>query len=110
MPHIFEWKCSYYNEKDGKWLYGHLKLLQRFLRFKPGAGKLAMRPLSIDLRNITGIKRRTTNLFFNALTISEGGVSVHWFSSLSNIYDVLNIVEHFWKETLLGPSDNLQQR
>ena len=106
MPHIFEWNCSYYNQNDGKWLYGKVKLHQKFLRFKCDAGKLAMQPLSIDLRNVTDVKKRATYLFFNAVVVTEKGLYHHWFSSLQNVYDVINIIEHFRRSSLLGSLDN----
>lgn len=108
MSEIFDWKCCYFNQKGGKWLYGHLKLYPRHVRFKPDAGKLAMKSLTINLRNLTAVKRRTTNLFYNALVISERGLHQHWFSSFTDVYDVLNVLEHFWKGILLSPLDGTQ--
>ena len=106
MAHVFDWRCCYYYENGGKWLYGHLKLYPRCLRFKADAGSLAMKSFAIDFRSITEVKRKTTSIFYNAMVISERGVYHHWFSSFSNVYDVLNVVEHFWKAVLFCPMDS----
>eukprot|EP00794_Sanderia_malayensis_P003000 gene3000-3458_t len=104
MTHIFEWKCSYYCNRT--WKYGKLKLYQQILKFKENAkdGKLVL----ININDITEIKRRTTNLLFNAITVLNRNNDLFWFSSFANVYNVLSIIEHFWRDNLFG-SDKSQQ-
>ena len=111
MPHIFSWQCSYYVNLKRKWLYGCLKLYNKCLKFKErkkttdeNLASGTTNCITIGFDSIIELKRETTTLIFSAVTIRVTSEK-HWFSSFDNSLDVVNTMEHFWRESLLRSAE-----
>ncbi|NWU23143.1 SNP47 protein, partial [Dyaphorophyia castanea] len=97
---IHSWPCSYYLATGKQWIPGKLSLTPSSIKFT--ADKSGELLLDFQLAGIDEIKKESSHLIFSSLTILEKGTK-HWFSSLHpNRNVVFNILEHFWREQLLG--------
>ena len=59
----------------------------------------------IQLSSISEIKRATSMVMYSSIVLNMGVGSPLWFSSFENRNHVIQTVEHFWREQLLGKSD-----
>lgn len=97
---IHSWPCSYYVSNEKRWVCGTLSLTPKSLRFT--SSKDGENLASFRLFRISEIKKESSSFIFSSLTITEGNVK-HWFSSLQPSRAVVfNVLEHFWREQLLG--------
>lgn len=89
---------------EKRWVSGQLSLTRTAVRFttEQSSDALAAFPLS----RIVEMKMESSSFIFSALTVLEQGNVKHWFGSLrpcrASVYHVL---EHFWRERLLSPSE-----
>ncbi|MBN3282388.1 SNP47 protein, partial [Polyodon spathula] len=97
---IHSWPCSYYVSNGKGWVCGTLSLTPTSLRFT--SSKDGENLASFRLFRISEIKKESSSFIFSSLTVTEGNVK-HWFSSLQPSRAVVfNVLEHFWREQLLG--------
>lgn len=97
---IHSWPGSYYVEGEKRWVHGTLSLSPCRLAFTSDKG-LAL--TSLQLSDVTGIRKETSSFIFSSLTVLLGGREKHWFSSLQpSRATVFNVVEHFWRSQLLS--------
>lgn len=62
--------------------------------------------MSLKLSRIMEIKMESSSIIFSALTVLEQGNLKHWFGSLRPCRNaVYHVLEHFWRERLLSPSE-----
>ena len=105
MGKVDEWKVSYYCNGSKTWIYGHLVIYTRCIRFieaviedKGGTSGLDFR---IHFEDFFELKKETSSIFFAAITVRVRG-DKYWFSSFSDRGHVFNTIEHFWKERLFA--------
>ncbi|MBN3274702.1 SNP47 protein, partial [Polyodon spathula] len=97
---IHSWPCSYYVSNGKRWVCGTLSLTPKSIRFT--SSKDGENLASFRLFRISEIKKESSSFIFSSLTITESNVK-HWFSSLQPSRAVVfNVLEHFWREQLLG--------
>ncbi|XP_062950413.1 synaptosomal-associated protein 47 isoform X2 [Cynocephalus volans] len=98
---IHTWPCSYYLEPQKRWVPGKLALTPQSLKFTADdSGELLV---SFPLCSIVELKKETSHWIFSSITVLEKGHAKHWFSSLQPSRNVVfSIIEHFWRELLLG--------
>ena len=101
MGKVSEWKASYYCNSTRTWVYGHLIIYTRCVRFIENKGGTDSLDFRISYENFFELKKETTSIFFAAITIRVR-TDKYWFSSLSDRGHVFNMIEHFWKERLFG--------
>ncbi|XP_076828440.1 synaptosomal-associated protein 47 [Brachyhypopomus gauderio] len=98
------WSASYYISGEKRWVGGVLSLSRASISFtsEPSRGVSASVPLS----RVVEIKMESSSFIFGALTVLEQGGVKHWFGSLRPCRAaVYHVVEHFWRESLLGPDE-----
>ena len=105
MPPIFKWSCSYYRNKTKKWIYGNLYMYQETLKFIETNKNEEPLKVLIQLSSISEIKRVTSMIMYSCMVLNMGVGLPLWFSSFENRNRVIQTVEHFWREQLLGKSD-----
>ena len=101
MAKVDEWKASYYCSGSKTWIYGHLVIYTRCIRFiedKAGTSALDFR---IYFEDFFELKKETTSIFFAAITVRVR-TDKYWFSSFADRGHVFNTIEHFWKERLFA--------
>ena len=101
MGKVGEWKASYYCYDSKTWIYGHLVIYTRCIRFiedKAGTSGLDFRMYFEDFFEL---KKETTSIFFAAITVRVR-TDKYWFSSFADRGHVFNTIEHFWKERLFA--------
>ncbi|XP_061653611.1 synaptosomal-associated protein 47 [Phyllopteryx taeniolatus] len=102
---IHIWPGSYYLTSDKRWENGTLSLSRTAVRFVSNQTKETL--ASFRLSRITEIKMESSSFIFSTLTVLEEGNVKHWFGSLKpNRVVVYNVMEHFWRERLLSPTDS----
>ena len=57
--------------------------------------------LALQFSDITGIRKATSCFVYPCLVISHVNKVHYWFSALPNRDAVYNIIEHFWRDTLI---------
>ncbi|XP_032802064.2 synaptosomal-associated protein 47 [Petromyzon marinus] len=99
---IRTWRGSYYLISNKRWVPGRFCLLPGRLCFY--ANKDSTMLFSTRLADLCEIKKTTVSLVYSALALTQvGGVACHWLSGLEPSRDaVFNVLEHFWREELLG--------
>lgn len=103
MGKVSEWKASYYCNSTRTWVYGHLIIYTRCIRFIEDKGGTDCLDFRIYYENFFKLKKETTSVFFAAITIRVR-TDKYWFSSLFDRGHVFNMIEHFWKERLFASS------
>ncbi|XP_062385649.1 synaptosomal-associated protein 47 [Sardina pilchardus] len=102
---IHSWPGSYYINSEKRWVSGTLSLSRTTLRFTTEQSKDSL--ASVRLSRIMEIKMESSSFIFSTLTVLEEGNIKHWFGSLRpNRVVVYNVLEHFWRERLLSPSES----
>ncbi|XP_048116030.1 synaptosomal-associated protein 47 [Alosa alosa] len=102
---IHSWPGSYYINSEKRWVSGTLSLSRTTLRFTTEQSKDSL--ASVRLSRIMEIKMESSSFIFSTLTVLEEGNIKHWFGSLRpNRVVVYNVLEHFWRERLLSPSQS----
>ncbi|XP_061549665.1 synaptosomal-associated protein 47 [Phycodurus eques] len=102
---IHIWPGSYYLTSDKRWQNGTLSLSRTAVLFVSNQTKETL--ASFRLSRITEIKMESSSFIFSTLTVLEEGNVKHWFGSLKpNRVVVYNVMEHFWRERLLSPTDS----
>ncbi|KAI3374863.1 hypothetical protein L3Q82_021405 [Scortum barcoo] len=100
---IHSWPGSYYINSEKRWETGTLSLTRTAVRFTSSQSKECL--ASFRLSRIMEIKMESSSFIFSTLTVLEEGNVKHWFGSLKpNRVVVYNVLEHFWRESLLSPS------
>ncbi|CAH2281853.1 synaptosomal-associated 47 [Pelobates cultripes] len=98
---VQSWPCSYFLNRERRWLPGKLSLTPTHLRFK--AESTSDYLVNFHLSSICEIKKESSSYIFSSITVLEKDQAKHWFSSLQpNRSVVFNIIEHFWREQLLS--------
>lgn len=101
---IHSWSGSYYVSGEKRWVSGRLSLSRTAVCFTAEQSQDAL--ASFPLSRIMEIKMESSSFIFSALTILEQGNVKHWFGSLRpSRAAVFHVLEHFWRERLLSPSD-----
>lgn len=101
---IHSWPGSYYINSEKRWANGILSLTRTTLRFTSEQNQENL--TSLRLSRIMEIKMESSSLIFSALTVLEQGNIKHWFGSLRPCRTaVYHVLEHFWRERLLSPTD-----
>lgn len=101
---VHSWPCCYYLEPEKRWVPGKLSLTSHSLRFV--TDKTGEAVVSFPLSGVTEIKKEASHFVFSSITILEKDHLKHWFSSLQPSRNaVFSIIEHFWRELLLSPSE-----
>ncbi|XP_030631305.1 synaptosomal-associated protein 47 [Chanos chanos] len=101
---IHSWPGSYYINSEKRWVSGTLCLTRTTLRFTTDQSKDSL--ASIRLSRVMELKMESSSFIFGSLTVLEEGNIKHWFSSLRpNRVTVYNVIEHFWRERLLSPTE-----
>ncbi|XP_075070257.1 synaptosomal-associated protein 47 isoform X2 [Mixophyes fleayi] len=96
------WPCSYYLTSERRWVPGRLSLTPTHLRFRSDNADQFL--VSFHLSCINEIKKESSSYIFSSITVLEKDQAKHWFSSLQpNRSVVFTVLEHFWREQLLGP-------
>ncbi|XP_026886904.2 synaptosomal-associated protein 47 [Electrophorus electricus] len=101
---VRSWPASYYVSREKRWVSGTLSLSRTSVSFasEPSRGVAATVPLS----HVVEVKMESSSFIFGALTVLEQGGVKHWFGSLRPCRAaVYHVVEHFWRERLLGPGE-----
>ncbi|XP_063075379.1 synaptosomal-associated protein 47 isoform X2 [Engraulis encrasicolus] len=102
---IHTWPGSYYINSEKRWVTGNLSLSRTTLRFIAEQSKDSL--ASLRLSRIMEIKMESSSFIFSTLTVLEEGNIKHWFGSLRpNRVVVYNVLEHFWRERLLSPTQS----
>ncbi|XP_061694880.1 synaptosomal-associated protein 47 isoform X2 [Syngnathoides biaculeatus] len=102
---IHSWPGSYYLTSVKRWENGTLSLSRTAARFVSSQTKETL--ADFRLSRITEIKMESSSFIFSTLTVLEEGNVKHWFGSLKpNRVVVYNVMEHFWRERLLSPTDS----
>ncbi|XP_031418839.1 synaptosomal-associated protein 47 isoform X2 [Clupea harengus] len=102
---IHSWPGSYYINSEKRWVSGTLSLSRTTLRFTTEQSKDSL--ASVRLSRIMEIKMESSSFIFSTLTVLEEGNIKHWFGSLRpNRVVVYNVLEHFWRERLLSPTQS----
>nr|XP_023474111.1 synaptosomal-associated protein 47 isoform X2 [Equus caballus] len=98
---VHTWPCSYYLEREKRWVPGKLSLTSLSLKFT--TDKTGDILVSFPLASISEVKKEASHFIFSSITILEKDHIKHWFSSLQpNRNVVFNIIEHFWRQLLLS--------
>nr|XP_025715884.1 synaptosomal-associated protein 47 isoform X1 [Callorhinus ursinus]XP_025715885.1 synaptosomal-associated protein 47 isoform X1 [Callorhinus ursinus] len=101
---VHSWPCSYYLEPEKRWVPGKLSLTSHSLRFTTDKTGEAL--VSFPLSSVIEIKKEASHFVFSSITVLEKDHLKHWFSSLQPSRNaVFTIIEHFWRELLLSPSE-----
>ncbi|XP_072543177.1 synaptosomal-associated protein 47 [Salminus brasiliensis] len=101
---IHSWSGSYYVNGEKRWVSGKLSLTRTTVRFTSEQSRDAL--ASFPLSRIVEIKMESSSFIFSALTVLEQGNVKHWFGSLRPCRAaVYHVLEHFWRERLLSPSE-----
>ncbi|XP_032253779.1 synaptosomal-associated protein 47 isoform X1 [Halichoerus grypus] len=101
---VHSWPCSYYLEPEKRWVPGKLSLTSHSLRF--ATDKTGEALVSFPLSSVIEIKKEASHFVFSSITVLEKDHLKHWFSSLQPSRNaVFSIIEHFWRELLLSPSE-----
>ncbi|KAM6948152.1 synaptosomal-associated protein 47 [Aplochiton taeniatus] len=104
---IHSWLGSYYINSEKRWDNGILSLTRTTVRFVSDQTKESL--ASFRLSRIMEIKMESSSFIFSTLTVLEEGNVKHWFGSLKpNRVVVFNVLEHFWRERLLSPTQEVQ--
>lgn len=101
MAKVDEWKASYYCSDRKTWIYGHLVIYTRCLRFIEDKGGTSGLDFPICFEEFFELKKETTSIFFAAITVRVKA-DKYWFSSFVDRGHVFNTIEHFWKERLFA--------
>ncbi|XP_028833542.1 synaptosomal-associated protein 47 [Denticeps clupeoides] len=102
---IHSWPGAYYINGEKRWVSGLLSLSCTMLRFTTEQSKDSV--VSFRLSRIMEIKMESSSFIFSTLTVLEQGNVKHWFGSLRpNRVVVYNVLEHFWRECLLSPTES----
>ena len=96
-----EWKASYYCNGSKTWIYGHLVIYTRFIRFIEDKGGTSGLDFRIFFEDFFELKKETASIFFAAITVRVR-TDKYWFSSFADRGHVFNTIEHFWKERLFA--------
>uniref|UniRef100_V9KYU1 Synaptosomal-associated protein 47 n=1 Tax=Callorhinchus milii TaxID=7868 RepID=V9KYU1_CALMI len=99
---LYSWPGAYYVSGERRWAYGTLQMTPSQLVFR--AEKERPEPLvRLELSAMLEVRKETSSLVFSSLTVLASGGHKHWFSSLRpSRAAVFNVLEHFWREQLLG--------
>ncbi|XP_017542413.1 synaptosomal-associated protein 47 [Pygocentrus nattereri] len=101
---IHSWPGSYYVNGEKRWVSGTLSLTRKAVRFTSEQSRDAL--ASFPLSRIVELKMESSSFIFSALTVLEQGNVKHWFGSLRPCRAaVFHVLEHFWRERLLSPSE-----
>ncbi|XP_035583855.1 synaptosomal-associated protein 47-like [Zalophus californianus] len=101
---VHSWPCSYYLEPEKRWVPGKLSLPSHSLR--SATDKTGEALVSFPLSSVIEIKKEASHFVFSSITVLEKDHLKHWFSSLQPSRNaVFTIIEHFWRELLLSPSE-----
>lgn len=101
---VHSWPCSYYLEPEKRWVPGKLSLSSHSLR--SATDKTGEALVSFPLSSVIEIKKEASHFVFSSITVLEKDHLKHWFSSLQPSRNaVFSIIEHFWRELLLSPSE-----
>lgn len=100
---IFESSASYYNPVTKRWDTGCFSLNKSHIQFLCSNSKNDQFHLCLPLSTITGLEKRQTNLIYPALVICVGAEK-HWFGSFPSRDAVYNLLELFWRESLISKS------
>ncbi|XP_035213105.1 synaptosomal-associated protein 47-like [Stegodyphus dumicola] len=98
---VFESKATYYNPASKKWETGVFTLNKNFFQFVSDSNNSDQLHLYFPLSTISGLEKRQSSLIYAALVISVGSEK-HWFASFPSRDCVYNLVELFWRESLLS--------
>lgn len=94
---VFESKATYYVTSENKWISGIFTLKGNKIQFH-GDEEFSLRLL---LNNISGLEKRQSSFIYAAVVITVGAEK-HWFASFPNRDTVYNLLELFWRESLLS--------
>ena len=101
MGKVDECKASYYCNDSKTWVYGHLVIYTRCIRFIEDKGGTSGLDFRIYFEDFFELKKETTSIFFAAITVRLR-TDKYWFSSFGDRGHVFNTIEHFWKERLFA--------
>lgn len=115
---IRNWRVSYYDNNQEKWIYGRLSCLSSGVSFIPalndsdgvdstsgndGAEDSATnKTLYIEYAEITSVKKTTSMLLFPAVVVGTRGGIAYWFSSLPDQHSVYSMIHHFSHNSLFN--------
>ncbi|GFS89668.1 synaptosomal-associated protein 47 [Nephila pilipes] len=97
---VFENTASYYNSAAKKWVSGTFTLKENFFQFQNDDSN-NQGIVRIPLSTISGLEKRQSSFIYAAIVITIGSEK-HWFASFSNRDTVYNLLELFWRESLLS--------
>lgn len=109
MGKVDECKASYYCNDSKTWVYGHLVIYTRCIRFIEDKGGTSGLDFRIYFEDFFELKKETTSIFFAAITVRLR-TDKYWFSSFGDRGHVFNTIEHFWKERLFASSESQTPR
>ncbi|GFV39413.1 synaptosomal-associated protein 47 [Trichonephila clavipes] len=95
---VFEDTASYYDSSNKKWSPGIFTLRENYFQFQSNDNR---RTLRIPLSTICGLEKRQSSFIYAAIVITIGSEK-YWFASFSNRDTVYNLLELFWRESLLS--------
>ncbi|CAL1280838.1 unnamed protein product [Larinioides sclopetarius] len=97
---ILEENCSYFHSLSKKWISGTFTLQENCYRFQ-GQENNNEHNMRILLSDISGIEKKQSSFIYACLVITVGS-DKHWFSSFPNRNTVYNLLELFWRGSLLS--------
>lgn len=98
---VLECSATYYNPVTKKWDSGNFTLIKNHIQFVCSSTEGAQFHLCLPLSTITSLEKRLSNFIYPALVIGIGAEK-HWFGSFSNRDAVYNLLELFWRESLIS--------
>ncbi|KAF8795379.1 uncharacterized protein LOC129990045 [Argiope bruennichi] len=99
---VLEENCSYFHSVIKKWISGTFTLREHSYQFQGQENKNKIN-MHIPLSTICGIEKRQSSFIYACLVITIGSEK-HWFSSFPNRDTVYNLLELFWRGSLLSKS------
>ncbi|KAG8191078.1 hypothetical protein JTE90_008392 [Oedothorax gibbosus] len=97
---VFESTATYYRTSDKKWISGTFTLQGNKIHFYGDESNQDFN-LRLLLNSISGLEKRQSSFIYAALVITVSAEK-HWFASFPNRDTVYNLLELFWRESLLS--------
>ncbi|GBN54082.1 Synaptosomal-associated protein 47 [Araneus ventricosus] len=97
---VLEENCSYFHSLSKKWISGTFTLRENCFQFQ-GQENNNEHNMRIPLSTICGIEKKQSSFIYACLVIIIGSEK-HWFSSFPNRDTVYNLLELFWRGSLLS--------
>ena len=98
---IFKWKCTFYLDKEKRWIEGELQLNEDQVCVVHKEDDETMKARTIKFFKITTMTKEKSSYIYPCIVLYTTKKDVVWISSLINRDDTFNKLEHFWRQSLL---------